>query len=165
MRDLSNFIFCCAFVRSNIPPRYVIEMQNWASNIKQLQRLALFAPCDFWEWVTRYIASQCQIVSNPNFRLPLWLCCNSWGYCRKQKTQIKTSAISFIIPGEKKKWLRQPQEKSDRLQVTHEQNPSKKSILYFNTAAYPIQIQFKPVKGNKSDEPLIRIRKVVLPPF
>ena len=102
MRDLSNFIFCCAFVRSNIPPRYVNEMQNRASDIKQLQRLALFAPCDFWEWVTRYIASQCQIVSNANFRLPLWLCCNPWRHCRKQKTQIKTTAISFIIPGEKR---------------------------------------------------------------
>ena len=149
MRDLSNFIFCRAFVRSNILPRYVNEMQNWTGNIKQFKRLALFAPCDFWEWVTRYIASQCQIVSNANFRLPLWLCCNSWGHCRKQKTQIKQ--LQFLSSFLAKKEMITPATGA---------NPSEKSILYFNAAAYPIQIQFKPVKGNKSGEPLIRIRKV-----
>ena len=84
-RGLSDFIFCCAFVRSKILPRYLNEMQNWASNIKKPQHLALFVPCDFWEWVARCTARQRQIFSNADFRLSLWLRCNSWRHCRKQK--------------------------------------------------------------------------------
>ena len=64
-------------------------MQNWATNIKKPQHLALFVPCDFWEWVARCTARQRQILSNADFRLSLWLRCNSWRHCRKQKTQIQ----------------------------------------------------------------------------
>ena len=123
-------------------------MQNWASNIEEPQPLALFAPCDFWEWVTRCIASQRQILSNANFRLPLWLCCNSWRHCRKQKNADITTGFLSRFLARKYDYVSHRSHQTVCGLPRNRINPSSKSTLYFNTAAYPIQIQFKYVKEN-----------------